>query len=164
MAGRRHLAAGESRAEYTVTLSAGGTTLRQPLTVRMDPRINASESDMQAWHREASIIEHTECSLGRRSPIWQPWSVRRESRDPGRKADADSILSQLRPIALALRGDPRDPGHVNLPGRLNWLTIQVGNNSGRPTAAQSEWIRTYAAEAEAVIKKLASLKPPSASR
>ncbi len=148
-----------------MTLSAGGTTLRQPLTVRMDPRINASESDMQAWHREASIIEHTECSL--RAAVADLAALERQAREletQGRKADADSILSQLRPIALALRGDPRDPGHVNLPGRLNWLTVQVGNNSGRPTAAQSEWIRTYAAEAEAVIKKLASLKPPSASR
>jgi len=33
---------------------------------------------------------------------------------------------------------------VNLPGRINWLTIQVGNYSGRPTAAQAEWIETYA--------------------
>ena len=43
-------------------------------------------------------------------------------------------------MILALRGDPKDPGHVNLPGRLNWLTIQVGNNSSAPTAAQMEWI------------------------
>jgi hypothetical protein len=41
---------------------------------------------------------------------------------------------------------------------VNWLTIQVGNNSGRPTKAQSEWIKTYAAQAEEVAKAVAALR------
>jgi hypothetical protein len=43
---------------------------------------------------------------------------------------------------------------VNLPGRVNWLTIQVGNYSGRPTAAQLEWIGTYAKQTEEIVRAL----------
>jgi hypothetical protein len=59
---------------------------------------------------------------------------------------------------LGLRGDPLDPGHVNLPGRINWLTIQVGNYSGRPTAAQMEWIATYADQTDALVRRFADVK------
>jgi hypothetical protein len=47
---------------------------------------------------------------------------------------------------------------VALPGRLNWLTIQVGNNSGAPTAAQMEWIGKYADQAATAIAKLEEIK------
>jgi len=47
---------------------------------------------------------------------------------------------------------------VNLPGRINWLTIQVGNYSGRPTAAQAEWIATYARQTADVVAALDALK------
>jgi hypothetical protein len=57
---------------------------------------------------------------------------------------------------LGFAGDVRDPGHVNLSGRLNWFTIQVGNYSGPPTAAQWEWIRRYAGQVE---EYSAMLKP-----
>ena len=33
--------------EYTVKLEAGGNTLRQPLTVKMDPRVDVSQEDLQ---------------------------------------------------------------------------------------------------------------------
>ena len=70
----------------------------------------------------------------------------------------ESRQSELRPVVLALRGDPKDPGHVNLPGRINWLTIQVGNNSGVPTAAQMEWIGKYAEQTAQAIAKLDEIK------
>jgi hypothetical protein len=80
------------------------------------------------------------------------------------KAAAAATRSALRPIVLGLRGDPRDPGHVNLPSRLNWLTIQVGNYSGRPTAAQREWIARYAAEAQALVRQFDAIKKDSLSQ
>ena len=74
------------------------------------------------------------------------------------------MRGELGAVTLILRGDPRDPGHVNLPGRINWLTIQVGNYSGRPTKAQSEWIHKYAAEADAVVARLNALRAKIAGR
>jgi len=40
----------------------------------------------------------------------------------------------------------------------DWLTIQVGNNSGRPTAAQMEWIGTFADQTSAAVSKLEEIK------
>jgi hypothetical protein len=70
----------------------------------------------------------------------------------------DRTRHDLRPVVLALRGDPKDPEDVNLPGRVNWLTIQVGNNSGRPTAAQMEWIGTFADQTNAAVAKLEEIR------
>jgi hypothetical protein len=145
--------------EYTVTLAAAGTEARQTFTVRKDPRLAVSDADMAAWHQEATVIVQTECALQRASADLGELQRRAaELEKGGRTADAESLRRQLRPIVLVLRGDARDPGHVNLPGRVNWLTIQVGNNSGRPTRAQSEWIKTYAAQAEEVAKAVAALR------
>ena len=58
------------------------------------------------------------------------------------------MRAALRPVLLGFEGDVRDPGHVNLAGRLNWFTIQVGNYSGPPTAAQWEWIERYSRQVE----------------
>jgi hypothetical protein len=55
----------------------------------------------------------------------------------------------------------RDPAPYNLPARINWLTIQVGNYSGRPTAAQTEWIDRYADQTDAVIKQLETIRTVS---
>ena len=149
--------------EYTVQLAAAGQTQQQPLTVRPDPRIKTTSEDMQAWLTAARTIERTECSLDRAAAELSGIERRlseMESRGgaTATKAQIDEVRRELRPIVLALRGDSRDPGHVNLPGRINWLTIQVGNYSGRPTAAQMEWIATYAKQAESVIAALDGVK------
>lgn len=144
---------------YTVRLTAGKQALEQTLALRMDPRITVTDEDMAAWQREARVIEHTQCTLAAAArDLAELERKAAEMQARNRGADAQSLASRLRPIVLALRGDPRDPKHVNLPGRLNWLTIQVGNYSGRPTTAQSEWIATYAAAAEDVIRRLKALQ------
>jgi hypothetical protein len=147
--------------QYTVRLTAAGQTLEQPLTVRPDPRIKTSAEDMQAWLTSARTIERTECTLDRATAdlaVLERRLNEMASQPNGAPAQVESLRKELRPIVLALRGDSRDPGHVNLPGRINWLTIQVGNYSGRPTAAQAEWIATYAKQTEAVVAALEAVK------
>jgi hypothetical protein len=142
-------------------LTAAGQTLEQPLTVRPDPRIKTSAEDMQAWLTSARTIERTECTLDRATAdlaVLERRLNEMASQPNGAPAQVESLRKELRPIVLALRGDSRDPGHVNLPGRINWLTIQVGNYSGRPTAAQAEWIATYAKQTEAVVAALEAVK------
>ena len=146
--------------EYKVRLTAAGQTQEQTLTVRPDPRVKSTPEDMQAWLTAARTIERTECSLDRAAAELSGLERRfsEMASRPDAKAQLDDVRRELRPIVLALRGDARDPGHVNLPGRINWLTIQVGNYSGRPTAAQMEWIATYAKQAESVIASLERVK------
>ena len=43
---------------------------------------------------------------------------------------------------------------LDLRGRVNWLTIQVGNYSGRPTDAQIEWIARFEGLAEGLFQRL----------
>ncbi len=159
---------------YTVRLTAriqgaASQDVEQPLVVRPDPRVQATAEDMQVWHREAQKIERTECTLDRASAELaavdrQLSDLTARAADAGTREQIDAVRRELRPIVLALRGDPADPGHVNLPGRVNWLTIQVGNYSGRPTAAQMEWIATYAAQAQQAIDLLGTVKQESLAR
>jgi photosystem II stability/assembly factor-like uncharacterized protein len=145
--------------EYTVRLTAGTHTVEQTVTVRMDPRINVSAEDMSVWHREALLLEHTECTLAAAAADLAELERRAaDLQSQNRGSEAQALSSSLRPLVLALRGDPKDPGHVNLPGRVNWLTIQVGNYSSRPTKAQSEWIAKYSAAADDVVKRLRALR------
>jgi hypothetical protein len=52
----------------------------------------------------------------------------------------------------------KDPGHVNLPGRITWPTIQVGNYSGPLTAAQMEWVGKFSEQAGSAIDRLEEIK------
>ena len=138
---------------YSVRLTLDGETSERPVVVRMDPRVDVSAADMAEWHRAAAMIERAECTvrdaLGRLQPlVTRLEEVERTSDDASIRAEAAAVRAALRPILLGFAGDVRDPGHVNLAGRLNWFTIQVGNYSGRPTAAQWEWIERYAAQVE----------------
>ena len=149
--------------EYRVRMTAGGQTLEQTATVRMDPRVKVTSEDMQVWRSEAQKIESMDCRLDRAAAELagierQLQDADAKASDPQMKSAIAAVRTELRPIALGLRGDPRDPGHVNLPGRINWLTIQVGNYSGRPTAAQTEWISKYAAQTDALLKRFDEVK------
>jgi len=149
--------------EYTVRLTAAAQTVARTVTVRQDPRLKTSAEDWQVWQREARTIERTECTLrragaGRAAVERQLAEAETRASDGALRAEVDSVRRELRPILLALRGDSSDPGHVNLPGRINWLTIQVGNYSGRPTKAQMEWIATYAKQTTEVVAALEGIR------
>jgi len=149
--------------EYTVRLTAAAQTVARTVTVRQDPRLKTSAEDWQVWQREARTIERTECTLRRAAADLaaverQLAEAETRASDGALRAEVDSVRRELRPILLALRGDSSDPGHVNLPGRINWLTIQVGNYSGRPTKAQMEWIATYAKQTTEVVAALEGIR------
>ncbi len=134
---------------YSVRLTLEDETSERPVVVRMDPRVAASAADMKEWYRAATTIERAECSVRHALAVLQPMDgllqvVERTTEDTAIQAEVSELREAMRPILLGFAGDVRDPGHVNLAGRLNWFTIQVGNYSGRPTAAQWEWIERYA--------------------
>jgi hypothetical protein len=136
-----------------------GVSAEQSFRIRLDPRVDATPDDLAVWHREARIIEQTECTIRTeaarvRSLDAQLMDLEAGSAPESLRAEAREVRRDLRPVVLGLVGDPRDPGHVNLSGRINWLTIQVGNNSGRPTPAQSEWIETYRVQTTRYVGRL----------
>jgi photosystem II stability/assembly factor-like uncharacterized protein len=165
--------------DYTVRLTALGQTVQQPVTVRLDPRLKTTAADMDVWHQAAQKIERTECRLDRATADLaaldrQLTDVEGHATDPSLKSALGTFRTELRPVIVALRGDARnastdhsgaiagrDPAPYNLPGRINWLTIQVGNYSGRPTAAQAEWIDRYSDQADAVITQLETIRTGS---
>ena len=153
---------------YSVRLALNGETSERSVVVRTDPRVDASSADMAEWHRAAAMIERAECTVqdalaGLRPLDARLEAVERTSDDASIRAEAAAVRDALRPILLGFAGDVRDPGHVNLAGRLNWFTIQVGNYSGPPTAAQWEWIERYAGQvAEYLVMLEAILEGPMA--
>jgi len=145
---------------YSVRLSIDDRTQTQPVTVRMDPRITVSDTDMRAWHEQASLVERMECRADAAAAEVRDLDARfaKMIADGQSPREAEDVRRRLRPLVLAFVGDARDPGHVNLPGRINWLTIQVGNYSGRPTPAQVQWIATYSADVDRYIRQLDDFK------
>jgi hypothetical protein len=143
-----------------VTLAVDDRVERQPVTVRMDPRITVSDADMRVWHEQAAIIERMDCQADAAAAEVRALDARLAQQEAGgpARADAAEARKRLRPLVLAFVGDARDPGHINLPGRINWLTIQVGNYSGKPTPAQMKWIAEYSAEVDRYVKALADVK------
>ena len=133
---------------YSVRLTLEGETSEGQVRVRMDPRVDASGADMEEWYRAATRIEWMQCLVERALAALPAldgmlqWQVE-NSDDASIRAEATAQREVLRPILLGFAGDVRDPGHVNLAGRLRWFTIQIGNYSGPPTAAQWEWIERY---------------------
>jgi hypothetical protein len=118
--------------------------------------VSVTTADTDIWYSMAQKIEKTDCTLDR--ALADLAEVERVLASRPSDAATDALRRELRPVVLALRGDPKDPGHVNLPARLNWLTIQVGNNSNSPTAAQMEWIGKYAEQAASAIARLETIK------
>lgn len=148
---------------YTVRLEVGAERAEQTLTVRLDPRVTASAEDMDAWRAAARKIESMECRLRGAAAGVRAIDARLdriEASKPGEAvlAHVARVRRELRPVFLAVVGDPRDPGDVNLPGRIRWLAIQVGDYSGRPTPAQGEWIDKFGAQADEALGRLEALE------
>jgi photosystem II stability/assembly factor-like uncharacterized protein len=154
---------------YRVRITAAGEMQEAGFTVRPDPNVDTTPADYAVWHREAAKIERMDCMIDRgsarvRSLDRQLADLVATTSDSGIRADAAGIRTELRPIILGFNGDARDPGHINLSGRVNWLTIQVGNYSGRPTPAQMEWIDRWARMTDEYTRALDAIEAASLTR
>ena len=144
--------------DYVVRLTALGRTVEQPLAVRLDPRVTATSEDLAVYDREVRKIQSIDCStseaLGRIAAIdAQLAGVERSAAAP-LKTSAQAIRRELHEVAADFGGDPREPERLNLRGKMNWLTIQVGNYTGRPTPAQMEWIGRFGADRDRLVGQL----------
>jgi hypothetical protein len=134
--------------EYRVRITVAGEALEEAIQLRQDPNVPATPQEMATWLAQARKIEEMECTARSAGALVrsldQELEVLAETElEPEIRRIAETLREELRPVFLGFVGDARDPGHVNLPGRINWLTIQVGNYAGRPTRAQLDWIDRY---------------------
>jgi photosystem II stability/assembly factor-like uncharacterized protein len=80
--------------QYSVKLTANGTTLTQPFTVKMDPRIKVSDVDLQAQLAASQKVSATSASLAR--SVAQSANISRQIREAKTKAkDNASISTEL---------------------------------------------------------------------
>lgn len=155
--------------DYTVRLTALGEAVEQPLRVRLDPRVRATTEDLSVWYREARKIERMECRIAQATARARSLDARlaeteRSASGPELRADAAAVRKDLRAILVGLAGDPRDSGHLNLRGRVAWLTIQVGNYTGRPTDAQMQWTSKFEEMTEGLLQRLDGIVSGSLAR
>jgi len=153
---------------YTVSLTTNGRSWEQPLTVRLDPRLSATADDLRVYQQTVRTIEGIECSVAsanNRIDALERQLARfdAETSPAAVKAEAAAIRAALKPLAADFAGDPREPDRLNLRGKMNWFTIQVGNYSGRPTLAQVEWIDKFAAERDRLNAALDELESRTTS-
>jgi hypothetical protein len=125
--------------EYQVRLTALGETAEQTFTVRLDPRVKASQEDLNIYDREVNKMQGTQCAMadanGRIGGV-QAQLAALEGKLPN--AELRSQAANVTQELATVRGDLSE-----VSARLRWLTEQVGNHLGRPTTAQIEWIGIY---------------------
>ncbi|MGH9935530.1 MAG: hypothetical protein ACREAM_04735, partial [Blastocatellia bacterium] len=150
--------------EYKVRLTVSGQTLEESFTVRLDPRVTASQAELELQLRENRRLAAMQCAIAGALNQLQTLDAQlsklaQSNTDTGAdaaiKSEAAALQSELKTIAAGLGGDPRNPDQPNLRGKLNWLVIQVGGYSGRPTNAQLEWISRYHAQLDRLLEQFA---------
>lgn len=149
--------------EYTVRLEALGQTESQKLEVLMDPYVHATPADLAAY-RAAMLrllgMENTmRGALGRIQSLDAQLAAlpSRGVADPQALALAGEIRKDLVPIREDLMPGPYSPNHLNLLPRVGQLTQQVAGYTGRPTAAQEEYIGVFEKQLDGVVTRLNEL-------
>jgi hypothetical protein len=153
--------------DYTVRLSAGGASTEQSLTVRLDPRVTATADDLQIYATEVRAIESIECSTAQALTEIQRIDAQLRPLTSSTTASvqeaATTVARELRAVAEDLSGGPDAPNALNLRGKINWLQIQVGGYTGRPTPAQREWIARFSADRDRIVSRLREIVAGSGS-
>jgi photosystem II stability/assembly factor-like uncharacterized protein len=122
---------------YTIELQAGGQTLRQPLTVELDPRVHASPADLSAQFDLAMRI-----SRGMKASsdaFYQVADLRRAftERTDALKQSADKLTKDAvadfeKKIAAIDKGTGRAPGFGPVNRELSRLIFSVESADMRP--------------------------------
>jgi photosystem II stability/assembly factor-like uncharacterized protein len=141
---------------YTVRLTAGGKTLTASLTIRMDPRVTATPSDLEALFAlenklAASVSASSEAAL-------QAHSIREQGEKLSKSAPPvpDAVKEELekldKQLDALLDGGAKSstaprPGLDDLAAEASSLYIQVGQADAAPTAAQEQAVAHTIGEA-----------------
>jgi len=150
---------------YTVRLSAAGQALEQPFRVRLDPNIEVSRDALVAHYRAVRRLMRMQHAIGAARDQIQ--AIDRQIVDLKKRVSEEAIIEQANAVqdeleAIEYQFDVPDrlwettaeDGIINLQGRVGWLVRQMGEYTGRPTAAQAEWVDTFDRQLDTVLATL----------
>jgi hypothetical protein len=149
-----------SPAIYTVRLSAGGKSLTQPLSVRQDPRVTASASDLSRQYelaaRTAEEMNRAAGALAEIRALRKRLDTARKSAGSGESAKTIAALD-AKAAAFEVTVAPR-PGSgiedslARLSARLSGLLLAIESGDSAPTAQE---VADSEALGQALEKRLA---------
>ena len=146
---------------YTVQLSADGMTLKQPFSIVRDPRIAASDADLQAQYALATTIGQREAHIA----VARERALTLEKRPTLPAAQRHILSTQI--IGVAPAADPDDS--VGKPSQdftsfrylsqaYSGLQDQVESADARPTRDMQTALTKLNAIYEATLAKLAAME------
>jgi photosystem II stability/assembly factor-like uncharacterized protein len=159
---------------YTVRLTAGGKTLTAPLTVKMDPRVAASASDLEALFKLESGLSDA-VSRSAKADL-EAHSAREQIEKLSKNATAEmknALETQDKELSALVSGAEKSGGKEGEPGldevaeQASGLYGQVGQVDAVPTAAQQkagEHVGEEVKEAVARWERVKSSSLPALNR
>jgi photosystem II stability/assembly factor-like uncharacterized protein len=148
--------------EYTARLEALSETKEQKFQVRLDPNVKPSPEDLAEYSKAMTRLNRMQVEIAQSlERIRRIDAQLTASESTWHDADAVKLGKQIQQELADVRSDlipPRYfPEHLNLMIRVNELTEEVGNYSGRPTEAQDEYIGVFEGQVQVVLKRLEGL-------
>jgi hypothetical protein len=139
--------------DYTVELTYGGTTLKTPLKIQLDPRFSPPAGALQARLTLASQIGGTLDALDSTVNAARAKSAHLS---PAKRAQVDSIVNSV--VELRFRSSEADVVYPSqLRDDLAFLMNSLDLSYQAPTPAQQDAYTTLKAQADEAIAKLKSI-------
>jgi photosystem II stability/assembly factor-like uncharacterized protein len=145
--------------KFRVRLEALGETADQEFEVRMDPNVHSTPEDLAALYKGSKRLVSMEYSMDaalerirRIDAHLEDFS--KSTSNPELAKQADEIRKSLAAVRADIVPPRFDPEHLNLMPRIGEFTNEVSNYSGRPTAAQEEYIDAFGDQLRSVLARL----------
>ncbi|HEY1986940.1 MAG TPA: glycoside hydrolase [Terracidiphilus sp.] len=150
---------------YTVRLTANGKVLTAPLTIKMDPRVTATQSELATLFKMESDLAGTVTNSAKAA--LEAHSVHEQVEKLSSSAQAElkeTLGKQDKALGELLDGKPRtasgagEPGLDGVSGEAAGLYGEVGRVDAAPTAAQIAAEEQVRGEVREVLEKWEQLK------
>lgn len=129
---------------YTVTISANGKSLTQPLTVQLDPRVHVSMQDLRD---QLGLAQSVDSTLGRTVHLYK--TIEKARKEETSKAMRDSLDQ------ITKKGTP---SLSSLAGVLTSLSHKVQSADAAPNQGQEEVYKEYKQELTKLTGRWEKLK------
>jgi hypothetical protein len=127
---------------YTVELTIGAETFRQPLTVKLDPRVSTSQADLEAQLAQARrIVRGLQVSYDEYQQV-NTLAAKLDQQDRSQKKKASELESKIKAIQ---EGKHDAPGLGPINRDLSRLFTSIESADQRPTAPQLQAINEQCA-------------------
>ncbi len=123
---------------YTVELTVDGQTYRQPLTVKLDPRVHASEEDLEAQLAQARrIVGGMNISDEEYKKLESLTTALDQQKKKNANSDTADLVKQIKAVA---EGTHESPGLGPVNRDLGRLLFGIDSADQRPSAPQMQAI------------------------